>query len=163
VWQSGDKVRVSGSVNFVATNGATMYITGVQLEKGTVATPFEVRPFAQELALCQRYYEKSYASGTQVGTNTAVGLVFFSGFSDPAASFGVTIRYSVPKRATINPIIYTQAGTAGQMDYSKSGGGGAVAAVITYASEFAFTTYCNISTAYTGASGQFHWAANAEL
>ena len=59
VWQSGDKVRVSGSVNFVATNGATMYITGVQLEKGTLATPFEVRPYAVELQLCQRYFHRN--------------------------------------------------------------------------------------------------------
>jgi hypothetical protein len=56
-WVAGDKVRVSGSVNLIATNGATMYITGVQLEKGSVATPYEIRPFATELALCQRYYE----------------------------------------------------------------------------------------------------------
>jgi hypothetical protein len=39
-------------------------ITGVQLEKGTVATPFEVRPFATELALCQRYYHRTCNTGT---------------------------------------------------------------------------------------------------
>ena len=39
-------------------NGAQIQITGVQLEKGSVATPFEVRPYATELALCQRYYHR---------------------------------------------------------------------------------------------------------
>jgi len=52
------------TIQFVTTNnivnGAQFQLTGVQLERGTVATPFEVRPFATELALCQRYYEKSF-------------------------------------------------------------------------------------------------------
>lgn len=43
-------------VNFMATSGATWQITGVQLEVGKVATPFEHRSYGEELALCQRYY-----------------------------------------------------------------------------------------------------------
>jgi hypothetical protein len=46
----------SGCVDWIATNGATFYITGVQLEKGSSATAFEQRMYGQELALCQRYY-----------------------------------------------------------------------------------------------------------
>lgn len=49
---------LSGAVNFVATSGATLYLTGVQLEVGTSATDFEYRPYGTELALCQRYYWK---------------------------------------------------------------------------------------------------------
>jgi hypothetical protein len=52
-------------------NGATIQITGVQLEKGTIATPFEVRPYATELQLCQRYYWRmSWNAG-----NTRFGIV----------------------------------------------------------------------------------------
>jgi hypothetical protein len=57
-WQSGNFVQPTGTVSVVGTNGATFYITGVQLEPGTVATPFERRSYGAELALCQRYYQQ---------------------------------------------------------------------------------------------------------
>ena len=56
-WGSSTIRRTSGSVQLVANTGATLYITGVQLETGSVATPFERRPFGTELMLCQRYYQ----------------------------------------------------------------------------------------------------------
>jgi hypothetical protein len=54
-WQSGNYVCTSAQTNLASTNGATFYITGVQLEPGTVATPFERRSYSQELSLCYRY------------------------------------------------------------------------------------------------------------
>lgn len=58
-WVTTNTRRVAGTVRLINTNGATWQITGVQLEVGKVATPFEYRSIGQELALCQRYY---YAS-----------------------------------------------------------------------------------------------------
>lgn len=56
-WGSTFYQAPTGAVSIVGTNGATFYITGVQLEVGSVATPFEQRLYPQELAMCQRYYE----------------------------------------------------------------------------------------------------------
>jgi hypothetical protein len=55
-WQSGNYVGTSNQIDWISNAGATFYITGVQLESGSVATPFERRSYGQELALCQRYY-----------------------------------------------------------------------------------------------------------
>jgi hypothetical protein len=56
-WNSGNYVSTTGATSVVGTSGATFYITGVQLEKGSTATSFDYRPYGTELALCQRYYE----------------------------------------------------------------------------------------------------------
>ena len=56
-WAAGTFVSATGATSVVGTNGATFYITGVQLEKGSTATSFDYRPYGTELALCQRYYQ----------------------------------------------------------------------------------------------------------
>jgi hypothetical protein len=63
-WSGSTFVSASGATSVVGTNGATFYITGVQLEAGSTATEFERRPFGTELALCQRYYYQ-YAPANQ--------------------------------------------------------------------------------------------------
>ena len=55
-WTTGG-LGVTGATSVVGTNGATFYITGVQLEKGSTATSFDYRPYGTELQLCQRYYQ----------------------------------------------------------------------------------------------------------
>jgi hypothetical protein len=76
-WNAGGLTGVTGSVNLIATNGATFYITGVQLEKGSTATSFDYRPYGTELALCQRYYQRySYVGidGYAVGSGSGNAL-----------------------------------------------------------------------------------------
>jgi hypothetical protein len=55
-WAAGNFPSATGATSVVGTNGATFYITGVQLEKGVTATSFDYRPYGTELQLCQRYY-----------------------------------------------------------------------------------------------------------
>lgn len=55
-WNTGGGLCATGQVNLLGTSGATLYITGVQLEVGTTATNFDTRNITQELLLCQRYY-----------------------------------------------------------------------------------------------------------
>ena len=57
-WRATQSLGAAGQTQLMETSGATFYITGVQLEEGSVATPFEHRQYGQELALCQRYYFK---------------------------------------------------------------------------------------------------------
>jgi hypothetical protein len=56
-WTSSYHISTTGAVSVVGTNGATWYVTGVQLEQNTTATPFERRLYGQELINCQRYYQ----------------------------------------------------------------------------------------------------------
>lgn len=62
-WTASAILGPTGAQSVVGTSGATWYITGVQVEAGTTATPFEFRHYGQELALCQRYYQQMSFTG----------------------------------------------------------------------------------------------------
>ena len=88
-WSASSLVSATGAVSVVGTNGATFYLTGVQLEVGTQATTFTTAggSYGAELALCQRYYFKSYM--TNYGFN---GFNENTGGSMHAWNFPVTMR-----------------------------------------------------------------------
>jgi hypothetical protein len=81
-WAGATYESATGATSVVGTNGATFYITGVQLEVGSSATGFEYRTYGTELANCQRYYWKPDTSaGVFIGTvyNTVLnrGVISF--------------------------------------------------------------------------------------
>jgi len=84
-WTTGG-LGVTGATSVVGTNGATWYVTGVQLEVGSTATSFDYRPYGTELVLCQRYYWK-IARGTSepygITGNTSAGNAIWSQFGLP--------------------------------------------------------------------------------
>jgi len=73
-WAAGDFYSATGATSVIGTSGATFYITGVQLEAGSVASPFERRAYGTELALCQRYYQK-WDYSAALGSPGATALV----------------------------------------------------------------------------------------
>jgi hypothetical protein len=99
-------IGVTSSVQVVANAGATWYITGVQLEKGSTATSFDYRPYGTELALCQRYYQ--------------VGDIHL--FSGNTSSGDGTVSLPVQMRANPSYTYTDSSGTANT--YTDSGGSG---------------------------------------
>jgi hypothetical protein len=100
-WSGSTLTSATGATSVVGTNGATFYITGVQLEKGTQATSFDYRPYGTELELCQRYYYRN----TQLGNVLAE-----SGFAPSSTAFRAVTKFPVPMR--IAPTVLEQTGTA---------------------------------------------------
>jgi hypothetical protein len=100
-WAGANYRSATGATSVVGTNGATFYITGVQLEKGSTATSFDYRPFGTELALTQRYYFR----------NTQTSLILAeAGFAPSTTSLRVITKYPVPMRTA--PSALEQTGTA---------------------------------------------------
>jgi hypothetical protein len=101
-WTSTVSLGFSGAVSVVGTNGATWYITGVQLEVGSVATPFERRDYGRELVMCQRYYYL-HASGSTKN----IGIAAYFSTTNLAAniSFPVSMR-SAPTSAIVSGTNY---------------------------------------------------------
>lgn len=110
-WAAASYVSATGATSVVGTSGATFYITGVQFEVGTVATPFERRQYGQELMLCQRYYQNvgSNVCGNTEGTTS---FAFQANFYQqmriaPSCSvrtgFYFNVRYSATDTNILNP------------------------------------------------------------
>jgi hypothetical protein len=88
-WASSEEYSSTGATSVVGTNGATWYITGVQLEKGSTATSFDVRPYGTELSLCQRYYWRAVNGNSQVITN---GFYYSNSDARGVINFPCTMR-----------------------------------------------------------------------
>jgi hypothetical protein len=122
-WSGTAYVQGTGSTSVVGTNSATFYITGVQLEKGSVATPFEYRQYGQELALSQRYYEQVLLS---TGTYTQmVGLANSSTGGQFGFPFAVSKRTN-PTVAIIGTVTLNTTGGASAGNMTLGGGGGSI-------------------------------------
>jgi hypothetical protein len=167
-WASGYYGSVTGTTNLLATNGATLYITGVQLEKGTTASTFEFRSYGKELMLCQRYYEKSYAPAVPVPTNASNNA--YSGFPISGtvangAVFGV-VSFKVQKRADPTVVTYSYASSTVSVTTTYSGTDQAAGSgTVSVPNVNNFNVFNNSGGTITPTSGGFvvHWAASAEL
>jgi hypothetical protein len=163
-WGTSGAITATGSTSIVSTNGATFQITGIQLEKGSQATPFDFRSIGQEVTLCQRYYEKSYNIDVNPNTNTGQGLVDVTGSTNGGGAVSMMVYYKVPKRTTPTVTFITNDGAStGIWNYARSGASGTVV-VTAYGGYNSMYVYTNtISLAWGVAECYGHWLSNAEL
>jgi hypothetical protein len=115
-WASSLFFGATGATSVVGTNGATFYITGVQLEKGSTATSFDYRPYGTELQLAQRYFQKSYSIGIAVGSATAVGQLTTRIYNTDVYLPAVQQRLPVTMRSSPTVTWYTTAGVSGSLN-----------------------------------------------
>ena len=105
---AGAKRGTSSQPNFLGTSGATFNLTGVQLEVGSVATDFEHRSYAEELAACQRYYQQ-LSGGSATGL-MSMGAMYSSTNAQFTQNLMVEMR-SAPSITTSNFGVSTLGGT----------------------------------------------------
>jgi hypothetical protein len=105
-WAATTYFSATGATSVVGTNGATFYITGVQLEVGSVATPFERRDYGREMILCQRYFWKTFAPSTAPAQNVSASNVVFVGGVNNDANTKVG-SYPCPVQMRADPTVVT--------------------------------------------------------
>jgi hypothetical protein len=135
----------------------------IQVEAGTVATPFEFRPPAVELTMCQRYYEKSWKQedliGSAHGVQVQLRISASAGFTNYLV---ISSPYKVTKRTTSpTMIVYDSSGNAGKINMNDS---------ITDPNNITPTGYgtvgdWGVAVVYNASINgiSFAWSSNAEL
>jgi len=135
-WNASLKLAATGQTQWVSTSGATFYITGVQLEKGSTATSFDYRPYGTELMLCQRYFYKNFpatagvavAGGYWFNTTYPIGTITFPVSMRTAPTFSVSatsdFNVLIPAgTASISSFVMSNAGTlSGRLDLTAATG-----------------------------------------
>ena len=160
---SGGDDHLEVQLEFTDSGTFTFDIAQVQLETGTVATPFEHRSYGEELALCQRYYEKSYSSGTAPGSNTTVGMVRTSVFSIGDSTAFEYLAFNVSKRAAPTMTAYRDGGASGKWYYARNGQATEATVTFNHTGTEGTNPTVNIGTTWAGANTYGHWTADAEL
>ena len=144
-----------------AQTSGTWQIGNAQLEVGTVATPFQWQIYSNQLAQCQRYYEKSYNNSVAVPTavTAGTGQLFVNAISSGATVN--TVNFAVSKRASPTVVSYDNGGTSGKNSYYTTGWINGGTATINTALEKGF----NLTLGGTGTLVYFNadWSASAEL
>jgi hypothetical protein len=157
-WAGANYNSATGATSVVGTNGATFYITGVQLEKGSTATSFDYRPIGTELQLCQRYYEKSYNMASVAGASTNTGKGSFV-CATGNTFWRWTQNYRVSKRADSTFTIYSTTGASGNVRLNNASD---LAVSTEDAGENATAIYVS-RNASVGDFFWWQWTASAEL
>jgi len=146
-----------------AQTSGTWTIGNVQLEPGTVATPFERRSFGAELALCQRYFEKSFNLGIAPVTNAgaSTGEVFCSCGITLGNSYVNEVYFKVSKRTAPTATLFNRLNASNDWQFYNSAGTLTNSGSVETATENSFRVVLIANVTSTIAIG--HFTASAEL
>jgi hypothetical protein len=152
-WAAGNFLSATGATSVVGTNGATFYITGVQLEAGTTASPFEYRQYGTEYALCQRYFQMLGKGLNGSPAYTVYGIVTWESATTAWGTVPLKVTMRTQPTTTYSGTFTTNYGTAsaGVNDTNQTGpdngvigwtaGSGGTAGYSTYYRSTASTAY----------------------
>ena len=151
-WAGAQYVSATGATSVVGTNGATFYITGVQLEKGSTATSFDYLDYGRSLAQCQRYYRKTAATSNSFGEGTIYG------YNAGGSTSGFVFPFPVTMRAEPTSTAYgswTQVNVSATVPNLSSAGNGAYFCYLSPTATGAFNLRTNgVSTNYLDFSAE---------
>lgn len=134
-WAGADYRSATGATSVVGTSGATFYITGVQLEAGSVASPFERRDYGRELMMCQRYFQKyvgisggyaSFGCGRQTSTTASrLSATYPTMRAVPTLSYAGNIAMDMPSAGPAVTSLGSQylSSSSGFFDVNHNSGG----------------------------------------
>jgi hypothetical protein len=164
-WAGSYLSGVTGQTQVMSTVNATFYITGVQLEEGTTASSFDFRSYGTELALCQRYYEKSYPIATVPGAASVTSGMSWLINGYVSTLYVLNTTYFKATKRTAATIAYWDAAGNSLRTTSLTGGGLSQTdnnnnIYATVASESGFFIYLLSDTTLNYG---WQWTASAEL
>lgn len=161
-WQSGSFMSVAGCTNLMATAGAELWIRDARLYPGAIDYGPCQRLYADELRLCQRYYEKSYDIGVAPGTTSAIAGDYLRRYQGTLGDIG-TIYFKTPKRALPQVTFYNEStGAIGTWFDAFNGTHPAMTVPFSRVGESGFS-YEAAQTTGTDHLLSGHWTASAEL
>jgi hypothetical protein len=163
-WTTGNYIASTNITNNIDTTSDHFRLAQVKLERGTVATPYTSRPFEEELALCQRYYEKSYAFDEAVGSagDGYIHLECPAAYTTRAVTYGGA-HFKVEKRSIPTVVVMDEAGTVNEISQYNNATNYTVSGVNSPSRSAAFARLDMTDTLSLSMTYKCYWTADAEL
>jgi hypothetical protein len=157
-WTTSSTMRTAANTVYLPENsGATLYLTGVQLEVGSTASSFAHENYGDTLQKCQRYYQKTYSQGVYAGANDGMGCVSFIPIN---STDDVNVNFVSRMRDAPLITTYRKNGTATGSAQRSNNGAVYMNITINGISDVGLNILPAASASFTY---RFHYLADAEL